>query len=222
MSTFKTTALILSKRPLKDADRLYVLYTPDYGKIEAKVRSAASARSKLAGQMEPIALSRLMVARSKGFETIAGAQLIKPYFFSWELSQSLAALAAELVNIGIKPGFADPRIFQLLKAFLDSLTRLKNEPIKWRLFALRFIWQFFNLLGYQFNPQQAKFADLPALSIPSKELLMNCLKERGQLTILQSSSKVINELADFTHRYLRYIFESDLNTYKFCFYGKEF
>lgn len=221
MSTFKTTALILSKRPLKDADRLYVLYTPDYGKIEAKVRSAASTKSKLAGQVEPIAFARLMIAKSKGFETIAGAQLVKPYYFFGELSQSMAALTAELVNKCIRPGLSDSRIFQLLKDFLELLGRLPANSPKLRLFALRFIWQFISLLGYRFNPQEEQFSGLPALSVKTKALLSDCLKARSQLTILQSSSTVISELAVFTRCFLRYFFESDLNSYQYI-YGEKF
>ena len=215
MPTFKTQALILNKRPLKDADRLYVLYTKDYGKIEAKVKSAASSKSKLAGHLEPMSLSQVMIVKGRGMETIAGAQLIERFTFSDIRLQPLTALAAEMVIKFVKPGLPDIRIYKLLLAFLNSLTNSINNLDEHRLLTLRFIWRFLSLLGYQIDPEQKEFTGFSSLSKESRQLLNNCLKEKAQLTIFRASSKVVKELVDFTKEYLRYFAESDFRSYNY-------
>jgi len=103
MSTFKTQALVLHKRVLKNADRLYILYTPEHGKVEAKVRSAAKSSSKLAGHLEPFCISAVMIARGESLETIAGAYLQKSFIFKDLKTRALALVAAEIVNKFIMP-----------------------------------------------------------------------------------------------------------------------
>lgn len=244
MSYFKTTALILAKRPLKEADRLYILYTQDHGKIEAKVRSAAASKSKLAGQVEPISLALVMIAPGKDLETIAGAALLKSFSFGDLKISALAHLAAEMVIKLIKPGLPDARIFQLLLSFFNFLAKHQSlsggQPNlqvmgKLRIGALRFVWQFLSLLGYQFTQhheamdtksergagfnQHSPTAEfLPKLSPESQKLFNSCLAEQAGLTKFQASFKVIAELSLFTKESLRYFGESDLVTYNLGFY----
>ena len=230
MSTFKTEALVLSKRPLKNADRLYILYSPEFGKLEAKLRSAASSKSKIAGQIEPLCLSQIMVAKGKEMEIVAGALLIKNYDFSDLRIQSLAGLAAEMVSRFIKPGLPDKEIYQLIQSYFDALQAKdtawrKNEPGSngsgLSLLSLRFIWQMLIHLGYKIDLSQSSDRLLPELSLEAKSLLSDCLKTRSELTILQSSSKVIDELINFTQSYLRYFLEGDLKAYYLSFYAKK-
>ncbi|PIZ46626.1 DNA repair protein RecO [candidate division WWE3 bacterium CG_4_10_14_0_2_um_filter_41_14] len=218
MSTFKTEAIILTKRPLKDADRLYIMYTKDHGKLEAKVRSAASAKSKLAGQIEPISLSRVMIAKGRGFDTIAGARLIKPFSTDLVDGRPFAALAAELVSKMIKPGVPDGHIYNLLLSYLTAVNGAEYKPGPIRILTLRFIWQFLSLLGYQPDVNGRKFGDLPKLSEPSKKLLSECLEQKSRLTILRTSSTVVKELAVFTQGFLRYFSEGDVRSFNFCFH----
>lgn len=227
MSTFKTTALILAKRPLREADRLYILYTQDHGKIEAKVRSAASSKSKLAGQIEPLSLALVMIAPGKELETIAGAALVKSFSFADLKVAALAGLASEMVIKLIKPGLPDARIFQLLLLFFNFLQERQAlsggqlnlaELGKLRITALRFVWQFLSLLGYRFTQYSPTAEFLPKLSSASQKLFNSCLAEHRGLTKFQASFKVIAELSLFTRESLRYFGESDLVTYNLGFY----
>jgi len=218
MPTYKTDAIVLSKRSLKEADRLYVLYTKDYGKVEAKVRSAGSTRSKLAGQLEPIVKTRVMIAKGKGFDTIAGAKMLKPFIFSNEKQQAFASLASELIIKFIKPGVADVRIYDLLLAYFLVLEQGQTNLTESKILTLRFIWQFLSMLGYQLDVNDRKFSLFPQLSENSKKLLESCLQKKSQLTILKTSTTVVKELAIFTQSFLRYFSESDIKSYKYCIY----
>ncbi|MBU1036469.1 DNA repair protein RecO [Patescibacteria group bacterium] len=229
MSTFKTEALVLTKKPLRVADRLYILYTRHYGKVEAKVRSAARSQSKLAGHLEPFCISSVMIAKGRELETIAGAKLIKNFSFTDFKIQSLANLASDLVNRLIKPAWPQQEIYQLLESFLAVLERqdllLQKQKVKdfnytgLYLLSLRFIWQMLIYLGYKINLEQKEKGTLPTLTSAGKKLLTDCLKEKNELTILQSSSKVVRELVNFTQEYLRYFLESDLKSFYLSFYA---
>ncbi|MBT3690068.1 DNA repair protein RecO [bacterium] len=211
MSTYKTDCLVLAKRVLKDADRVYVLYSRDHGKIEGKVRSGASSKSKLAGHIEPLALSRIMIVKGKSLETIAGTALIKKYEFDLDVLP-YAQLASEFVIKLIKPGISDINIFNLIHSYLSSLEKYNNIDIV-KIITLRFSWQFLRYLGYSPDLNNK-------LSKESKELLDACLAKRSDLTKLTSSTKVLVELSNFTKYYLHYIGESDFTTFNICFYGK--
>ena len=219
MPTYKTDGIILSKRSLKEADRLYVMYTKDHGKVEAKVRSAANSKSKLAGQLEPIVITRVMIAKGKGFDTVAGAKMLRSFKFQEEIKQAFSALASELIIKFIKPGVSDIRIYDLLIAYFAALEKEGMSIPQIRIMSLRFIWQFLSMLGYQIDANYKKLYNLPSLSDNSKKLLEGCLQKRGQLTILKTSTKVVKELSIFTQSFLRYFCESDIKSYKYCIYG---
>lgn len=56
MATYQTNAIILKRENIFEADRLYHLYTEDFGKIRTIAGSARKINSKLAGHLEPFNL----------------------------------------------------------------------------------------------------------------------------------------------------------------------
>lgn len=75
----QTQGTVLSRRPDGEADRLVVLFTPDYGKLRVKAKGAARARSRLGPLLEPLCeLEVRLVRRRAGQEmfTLAGATLL--------------------------------------------------------------------------------------------------------------------------------------------------
>ena len=217
MSTFKTQALILHKRVLKNADRLYILYTPDHGKVEAKVRSAAKSSSKLAGHLEPFCISAVMIARGKELETIAGAYLQKSFSFKDLKTRALAGLAAEIVNKFIRPGLASGEIYRLLVLYFEALEKSEKFLLS-QILGLRFIWQILIKLGYRINLENKDRQTL-ALSQEARGVLQNCLVDQNDLTNHACSSTVIKELAEFTRQYLVYHLEDDLKSFTLSFYA---
>ena len=202
MSTFRTTAIVLNKTRLNEADRLYVLYTPEHGKIEARVRSAARSKSKLAGSIEPISLVEVMIAKGKYYDIIAGAQLVKHYQFDdWQVFQQVAVVREIFCRI-IKPGLSDESMYEKLFGYLETIEKDNSIAVS-RLFTQRFIWQTLDLLG---------LATSNKLKQPHEpELLTYCLgTKKGQFAFAEGA---LGELEVFTRQYFLNITESDLKSF---------
>ena len=75
-ATFKTPGIVLFSRDYKEADRIYIIYTQNYGKISARAQGVRKINSKLAGHLEPLSESDLFIANAKHFSKIGGASLI--------------------------------------------------------------------------------------------------------------------------------------------------
>ncbi|PIT90735.1 MAG: DNA repair protein RecO [Candidatus Komeilibacteria bacterium CG10_big_fil_rev_8_21_14_0_10_41_13] len=219
MPTIKTEAVVLSKRPLWEADRLYVLYTKDFGKLEAQVKSAARPSSKQAGSLEPVSLVQVMIVKGKKRETIAGVQLIRRFKFDNYFAFSQAALIRELFLKLIKPEVKDDVLYGNLISYLSSVENLQQptgfSPLKVKFFSQRFIWQMIKLLGHQ--PDLDSESDLSA---EVKNLIKACLDQ--QPATLQISSDLLQKLESYTQNYLYNLLESDLNSFYSPFYAKSF
>jgi DNA repair protein RecO len=202
MSSFKTAAIVLHKRPLWEADRLYVLYTPAFGKIEAQVKSAVKTSSKLAGGLEPVSLVEVMVIRGKSREIIAGVGLKKRFNFKDQEIFDQVNLVRELFLKLIKPAVSEPELYDKLIDYFNFLEGDSSVFIK-RFSSQRFIWQMLRLLGHVSVEQGEEH-----------ELLKACLS--AEPASLQVSHNLLQELEKITKKYLINILESDLNSLSYA------
>jgi len=212
MSTFKTAALSLYKTRLNEADRIYVLYTEEYGKIEARIRASARSSSKLAGGLEPVSLSQVMIVKGKYFETIAGVQMLKHYEFSaWPILQQLA-LVREIFYRLIKPGLPEPRLYQKLASYLEAMS-LTNSTATARFLTQRFIWQTLDLLGLSSSAVAVLKKNQETSILSEPELLNFCLQPKVDNFVLAESA--LKDLEIFTRQYFLNITENDLKSFSF-------
>ena len=56
MAVYQTNAIILKKENIFEADRLYHLYTEDFGKVKAIAGGVRKINAKLSGHLEPFNL----------------------------------------------------------------------------------------------------------------------------------------------------------------------
>ena len=207
---------MLHKKTVYEDNRLYILYTPEYGKIEAHVLAAASTKSKLAGSVEPIVKSQLMIIAGKNREMIGGAQILQNYFFDNQAVAQQLAVVRELFVRLIKPGVKEPLLYEKLNGYLNFLTddlSRKNAV----LLTQRFIWQMLKILGLAADRASnfsANFQNLKQnFSQESENLLSACLAKKieGLNGFSESSWQ---QLQLFTCGYLEYFLESDLKSLK--------
>lgn len=153
MSTYKTRAIILNKKPWRENDALYSLYSEDFGKIRAVARGAKKINSKLAPHLEPLMITDLMLAGSKGIDKIAGSNLARDFCL---LKASfpklvLASQAVELVDKMVEEEHGDKRIFNLLERFfifLNDYNGSEESLFRARTGLKVFTLQLLDFLGY--------------------------------------------------------------------------
>ncbi len=123
---YTTRGLILSERPLREADRVYSILTRDLGLIRATALGVRKESSKLRGLLEPITLASVSLVRGKEYWRITSVELIERVVAKPEILRPLALLDklvqgeahhAELfdaVQIGLKQGSEEQFVAQML------------------------------------------------------------------------------------------------------------
>ena len=66
MATYQTNAIVLKRENIFEADRLYHLYTEDFGKVKAIAGSVRKINAKLTGHLEPFNLVWVELMTKKG------------------------------------------------------------------------------------------------------------------------------------------------------------
>lgn len=123
--TYQSSGIILKIRDLREKDKLVVIYTSDFGKIQAKAIGAKKISSKMAGHLEPITESSLAFAKGKILDTIINAIAINNFSEikkKIEL-QAVAYYILELVDEFTEFLNPDEKIYNLLK---NTLERIDN------------------------------------------------------------------------------------------------
>ena len=143
----RTEAIVLRQRPLGDADRICVLFSPTRGRIEAVAKGVRKPLSKLAGHVEPLSRGQFGLAPGRSLFVVTDAQTLD----SWpslhdDVARMTEALAmAELVDRTTDVDVSSGPLYQLLRHSLDALAESPAPPaIRWW-FTLRF----FDQQGYR-------------------------------------------------------------------------
>ena len=66
----RTEAIVLRQRPLGDADRICVLFSPTRGRIEAVAKGVRKPLSKLSGHVEPLTRGQFGLARGRQLDIL--------------------------------------------------------------------------------------------------------------------------------------------------------
>jgi DNA repair protein RecO (recombination protein O) len=124
-STVKTTGLVLTTSPFREADRRYSALTPEYGKIEFVGRGAQKPKAKLAAHLEPFALVDLEIVRGARSTTVIGVERSEAFaHIRGSLEHRLFAQTLfTMLEKAIRPDLADPELFDEIVdvvRFLDA------------------------------------------------------------------------------------------------------
>ncbi len=66
MATYQTNAIVLGREDIFEADRIYYLYTEEFGKVRAIAGSVRKIKAKLTGHLEPFNLIWVELMTKKG------------------------------------------------------------------------------------------------------------------------------------------------------------
>jgi DNA repair protein RecO (recombination protein O) len=138
---YQTEAVVIKKIKLGEADRILILYTPGYGKIEAVAKGVRRPKSKMAGHLELLTYSQLRLARGRNLDTIIGSQTMESFLSLkndlWLTSYGL--YTAEMINQFTAERVTDPPLFQLLIETWRRLSQADNTGLTLRYFELHLL-----------------------------------------------------------------------------------
>ncbi len=148
-----TEGLVLSYRPLREADRVYSILTKDLGLIRATATGVRKGHSKLRGLLEPISFVSVSLVRGKEYWRITSAEFIKTILSTPEILKPLILL--EKLVQGEAP---NPELFEATREILARTVLASRDEM----FEIHFVSQILFHLGY------LKEVDL---KLPKKDLI---------------------------------------------------
>jgi len=127
--TYRVEGVIIGKVDVRDADRLYILYTKEQGKIAVIAQGVKKISSKLAGSLELASTGTFTIAKGKAFDRIATFDVSEYHSaLLGSLDHTAAALYCfEIIDQLVKESDPDPEIFFLIIDFLKALNSIETE-----------------------------------------------------------------------------------------------
>ncbi len=102
MATYQTTAIVLKREDIFEADRLYHLYTEDFGKIRAVAGSVRKNGAKLTGHLEPFSLIWVELMSKKGGDLFITTALSEANILGGNASPNQIALFTKMSDFILK------------------------------------------------------------------------------------------------------------------------
>jgi DNA repair protein RecO (recombination protein O) len=211
-ATYPTKAIILKREARGEDDSRVVVYTYDHGMLDLIARGTKKIKSKLAGHLEPLCLSNIMVVNGKQYNYIGAAVSDNCYpSIKADWDRSLAAGSGiNIFNHLVKENLKDEKLYLLLKEYLETLNNLANNS-KLIFYKDIFILKLISLLGRKpelYNCVQCKKRPPPLGNsfdfIKGGLVCQQCIKTSGNnikgLTLSEKCIKVLRlaDKSDFT------------------------
>jgi len=144
---YQTQAIVLRQTKLGEFDKIVTIYTPEFGKLKAVAKGACRPKSKLAGNIEPLTYSLLLLAKGRNLDIITQSQTINSFLTVksdlWRMACGLYIL--ELVDSFTVEGNENRPLFDLLLDILKQLSEPDSNEIVLRYFELHLL----NHVGYR-------------------------------------------------------------------------
>lgn len=124
----KTNSLVLKKRNFGEYDRVLLMLTEDYGRIDVLVRGVRKPGARMGGLCESFLMLSIEVEQRRGFDILKEAELVTDYKM---LEKSLTGLGVgellvEVVEMLSNYGQDDKIIFSLLTDYLNCYERNRD------------------------------------------------------------------------------------------------
>jgi len=122
---YKTEAIVLRQRKLGEADRILTLFTPAYGKLDAKAKGVRKTTSRMGGHLQPLNRCMVQLARGRTMEVVAGCETLESF---QPLRDDLGRLSRALYAAELADRFLPERVENVptYHLLLDTLRRLQG------------------------------------------------------------------------------------------------
>jgi DNA repair protein RecO (recombination protein O) len=139
--SYKTEALVLRSRPMREADRLITVLTPNLGKLPVTVRGARRITSRLGGHLDAFNHVHLTLALGHHVDVVTGAESIESF---GAVKSDLDRLATslylmELADALLPDASPHPGAYALLLAALRAINEGESTDAVARYVELRLL-----------------------------------------------------------------------------------
>lgn len=146
--THNTQGIVLSQKDWRENDRLFLIYTKDFGKLQLLGVGMKKIKSKLAGHLTTPGMVDLMLVKSRNFDRIGSAYLKQNFNFDYLYDQLYYSVIFEVLDLAFDFGQKDLEIWNLTVKTLETLPTLKQLEQK-QILVLSYIFSLMILAGYK-------------------------------------------------------------------------
>ena len=157
-SYYRTEAFVFKKEDRLEADRIFLVFTKDFGRIEIFAKSIRNITSKLRGGIEIFSLSEIEFIQGKNRKTLIDTLSIEKFKGICQIPEKfeIANNISNLIDNFIKGQEKDDDIFNLLNETFNKLNNCQPLTAKCQLIYYYFFWNLVFILGY--GPELSKCA----------------------------------------------------------------
>lgn len=147
----RTQGFFIKKTDRGEADRLFTIYTKDFGKLEILGKAVRKIKSKLRGGAELFYLSEVEFIQGKTYKTLTDAVLIEGFQNIRKDLKKLdtACSISEILDNLVKGQEPDKEIWDLLKEVFNKLNNDRPQTKNHKSLCYYFFWDILSLLGYR-------------------------------------------------------------------------
>jgi DNA repair protein RecO (recombination protein O) len=147
---YKTQGFVFKKIDLNESDRVFSVFTKDYGRVELFGKAIRKSVSKLRSGIDSFFLSDVEFIQGKNKKTLTDSVCIERHSnISYNLEKfKIANKINDIVDGFIKGQEKDSRIFELLKDIFYELNNFRNNTLVKVIFYY-FVWNFLSIIGYK-------------------------------------------------------------------------
>ncbi len=147
---YKTKGLVFKKKDINESDRIFSVFTNDFGRLDIYAKAIRKIISKLRNGIDIFFLSEIEFIQGKNKKTLTDAIKIKKFD---NISQDLEKIKTanrigEVLDNFIKGEEKDEGLFNLINETFIKLNSLKPKSQSSKLLYYYFLWNILSILGY--------------------------------------------------------------------------
>ena len=155
---YRTQGFVFKKRDVLEADRVFSVFTYDFGRLEIFGKAIRKITSKLRGGIEIFSLSEVEFIQGKNRKTLTDTIAIEKFsnIIQDPVRLEISHKISEVLDNFIKGQEKDESVFALLKETLNKLNNPKLQVSSVQQIYCYFLWNFLSAIGY--HPEIQKCA----------------------------------------------------------------
>jgi DNA repair protein RecO (recombination protein O) len=147
---YKTQAFVFKKTDRNESDRVFSVFSDNFGRLEIFAKAIRKSASKLRSGISIFSFSEIEFIQGKNKKTLTEAVIIEQTGLSKELGKFKTANAiAEVLDNFIKGEEKDQNIYKLIKKTFYSLEHESFSENSLRMIYYFFLWNLLSFLGYK-------------------------------------------------------------------------
>jgi len=157
MTVYQTNAIVLKRENIFEADRLYHLYTEDFGKVKAIAGGVRKINAKLTGHLEPFNLVWVELMTKKGGDLFITTALSEISLLENNASSNQISLFVKMSDFALKMLRGQEKDETMWDFILNSFLAAQKIEAGADKFLNDYKSGFVKIMGFGDNLEEAKY-----------------------------------------------------------------